>query len=885
MRFPIRGLACEHSRNPVGVGTKTLLFTWFPPISATVSALQLRITGPGVPPNFTVPIDSPTLQRGWEEVIVPSIQSLQSYHAFLVDSRAEQVSETVRVVTGPIDSSLTMGKWIGAGENSRYSFSGHAFTDVIEEEHAVMLAGHMDLAALNIRAENVGTVDLVFALGAIGSARLSVNGFLIDDVIQDPPPVDYRVVAPLRVLHIDVSTLSHILQSGDVSIDAVPVTVLLGNGRALPAYEMPRPSAMVCAGANGITVGVTDESWQWTSATITENGTYRGEVWNLSNKVNSPRPVEVRPTPISVRSLLVPPTRPTTVLVPRSVERGSNGEWIVDFGQNMSGVVELDVPPEEELDVSILHAEHVTQEGALDRRTNRAARQELLIKGKAPYALPVRAQLSYQGFRYASVGGLSGPPAMDSIRAYLVTTDVAQVSSFSCSEKSLDRLHSIILWGQRSNMVGIPTDCPQRDERQGWLGDAHLVVREAMLNFDAYHFFEKYLDDIKDSQRADGSLCDVAPAYWPLYPADPAWGAAYSEILWSLWWHRGDVRLVRKHLPAVTQWVKFMLTSLDDDGILRKLSKYGDWCPPGSIFPKRTPIELTSTWALLHDLDQVVMLSQVIGDGATEKWAKTELERLVDSFNRSFLTPEGGYQVLRMSPRDNLPGQTSNVLPLSLGIVPSQAFDRVVNALLDSIRTHHDRHLDTGIIGTRYLFEVLSKLGHGELALDIALSKTYPSFGHMMQQGATTLWERWEDLQGGGMNSHNHIMLGSIDVWLQEWVAGLRATSSRWKSIELEPIPDRRIDAADLELQTCRGTVAFHWRRDKNQLSGTALVPGGSGAELLLPAEPAQNPQVVIDGVTIKEIAWSQRGLHNKYHAVVLSLAPGEHSFSMTHDS
>jgi alpha-L-rhamnosidase len=201
-----------------------------------------------------------------------------------------------------------------------------------------------------------------------------------------------------------------------------------------------------------------------------------------------------------------------------------------------------------------------------------------------------------------------GEPGIDTLRGRFVHSDVPRTGSFRCSNDLVNRIHRNILWGQLSNLMSIPTDCPQRDERHGWLGDAHLSAEEAILNFDMAAFYTKYLEDIRFAQKEDGSLPDVVPAYMPrLYPADPAWSSAYAILVWLMYLYYGDTRVIERHYLPLKRYIEFLGRNAENH-INRKLGKYGDWCPPGSIVPKKTPVELTSTWYYYHDVGLVAAM-------------------------------------------------------------------------------------------------------------------------------------------------------------------------------------------------------------------------------------------------------------------------------------
>jgi alpha-L-rhamnosidase len=347
-------------------------------------------------------------------------------------------------------------------------------------------------------------------------------------------------------------------------------------------------------------------------------------------------------------------------------------------------------------------------------------------------------------------------------------------------------------------------------------------------------FYAKFLDDIRLAQREDGSLPDVVPPYLPrLYPADPAWSSAYATLVALLWDHTGDRRLVAAHYAGLKKYIAFLERS-SDGGIVRTLGKYGDWCPPGSVVPKKTPVDLTSTWYYYHDVRIMARLAAVLGrDGEAREYERLAAA-IKTAFNDTYLG-DSQYAAIRVSPVDNHPNQTSNLLPLYLDMVPEDRKDKVLASLLKSVEVLQDYHLDTGILGTCYLLDVLTANGHGETAYRVATRTSYPGWGYMIAEGATTLWERWEKLGGHAMNSQNHIMLGSIDAWFYRVLAGLSPARPGWSKVRVRPHVLGDLAFVEACLETVAGPVSSSWTRSGEGLALKVRIPVGSTAEVHVP--------------------------------------------------
>ncbi|HEW91735.1 MAG TPA: alpha-L-rhamnosidase, partial [Thermotogaceae bacterium] len=304
-----------------------------------------------------------------------------------------------------------------------------------------------------------------------------------------------------------------------------------------------------------------------------------------------------------------------------------------------------------------------------------------------------------------------------------------------------------------------------------------------------------------------------------------------------------DKRILEEHYDSMKNYVEFLRKN-SDDHIIRNLGKYGDWCPPGSIFPKRTPVELTSTFYYYSDALTLSKIAEVLGKEEEQKEYEKLASEIKEAFNKEFLKKGADfvgsekcfYLGIKMSPKDTTPtGQTSNALPLYMNMVPEEYKDAIFKTLVELIEVHQDSHLDTGIVGTRYLFDVLSDNGRFDLAYKVATQRTYPGWGYMISEGATTLWERWEKLEGGGMNSHNHIMLGSIDAWFYRYIAGLSILEPGWKKFRVKPYFVDELKYARAELATLTGNIIVSWEKFDEKFELIVSVPVNTKALVFVP--------------------------------------------------
>jgi len=504
------------------------------------------------------------------------------------------------------------------------------------------------------------------------------------------------------------------------------------------------------------------------------------------------------------------------------------------------------------------------------------ATDEYILKGGIEEVY--EPHFTYHGFRYVEVTGFPGTPILESIEGCVVHSAVEPTGGFVCSNPLINKIHQNILWGQVSNLMSVPTDCPQRDERMGWMGDAQLTAEEVILNFDMAGFYTKWTLDMKQAQKEDGSLPDVVPPCLSLYPADPAWGTACVIVPWYLYLYYEDKRILEEHYSVIKKWVDF-LTSQAKNYILF-YDKFGDWCAPSvnkrSGKTTDTPCEVTSTCYYYHDALTLFKIARILGKSEdAEKYSKLA-KRIRNAFNREFLeedrysgkeyselyktveplipptVPEGKEDEIkkRAAAVGVLSSQTTNLLPLFLDMVPEDKRETVLRNLIDDVAVTHSYHLNAGIVGTRYLFDVLTRYDYADLAYELVTQTTYPSWGYMIKEGATTLWERWEYLVNdeANLNSHNHIMFGSVDTFFYKVLAGIRMDPSYpgFKQIIIKARPVGDLKYASASLKTIRGIVSSGWSRNNDSLNLQVSLPCNTKAKVSI-------PKLKLKGVTVRE--------------------------------
>lgn len=661
----------------------------------------------------------------------------------------------------------------------------------------------------------------------LGYYHLYLNGKKIGDSFLDSPQTYY----PTGALY-STFDISNLLCNKNTFL------ISLGNGRHIEAYGFDPSPRVFLYGIVRFEDGTesyirTDSSWLCNGGPIKENSIYEGEHydardeylgwesesfsvegWSHSSVING----------YPLKAQMMPPVKFIQDVLPIGISFKGNTRWIIDFGQNMSGIVQLKIRNGILGDKIKMHfSELLDDEGELLTSTTRDADTEdwYICKGLSEEFFS--PSFTYHGFRYAEIIGYPEVLCASDLVAKVVHTDLQVTGNFQTTKKLFNQIHKMINWSQRANVMSIPTDCPQREERMGWLGDMQLVSEQAIFNFDMAAFYRKYLRDIQLAQRNDGAISDVTPPYWSLYPADPSWGGAVATILWNLYFYYGDTQSLGRFVDILEKYVNFLFSQTTDN-LLHDFGKYGDWCPPACTYPKQTPIDMTSNFFLIRDTGILSRIFGVLRNTEKQQIYSERVRAMVDAFNTKF-NNHGLYKFNQMSPIDVFGGVTSQVLPLALGIVPKEDEESAVKRLADILLRRFDKHFDCGIVGIRYVIPVLEKYGYHKLVFDIMSKTSYPSYGYMIQMGATTLWERWEYLAGLGMNSHNHIMFGSVDSWFYKYLGGIRPEGENWDKVLIAPCFDVGIDGVSVSVDSKRGTFSSSWYRENGNVKLSVSFP------------------------------------------------------------
>jgi alpha-L-rhamnosidase len=694
----------------------------------------------------------------------------------------------------------------------------------------------------------------------LGWSELYINGEKIGDHVLSPPLSEY----PKRVYYETFEV------AGRLKPGANAVGVVLGNGRFYAprrthptktlSFDFPKLLLQLhIEYADGTATNiVSDESWKLTTnGPIVANNEYDGEEYDARKEFpgwSEPgfddsqwQPVQIVSSPDGVPSgIRQEPIRVTQRLKPVSVKELNPGVFIFDMGQNMVGWCQLKVRGPAATRVELRHAETLKPDGSLYTANLRSARATDIYTLKGHGEEVWQPRFTLHGFRFVEMTGYPGRPTLDSLTGCVVNDDLPVTGEFECSNPLLNQIYHNIVWGVRGNYHSIPTDCPQRDERQGWLGDRAEESRGETYFFDNEALYAKWLQDMADAQKTNGSIPDVCPSYWPLYNDDVTWPSTSIVIPEMLRDQFADEQAVARHYDSARMWIEHMMGFVTNGIIAR--DRYGDWCVPPedptlihSKDPKRnTNPALLATPFFYHDLRLMENEARRLGKTDDANCFGKLADEIKVAFNEKFLNRDLG-QYDNGTP-------TSCVLPLAFGLVPDDMRGKIFDHLVRKITDETHGHIGTGLVGGQFLMRVLTANGRLDLAYMIATQKTYPSWGYMVEHGATTIWELWNgDTANPAMNSGNHVMLvGDLAIWLYEDLAGIKADPEQpgFKHIIMQPTPVGDLKFVRATHLSPYGWISSEWHWEGDQFDWQIKIPANTTATVYL---PAQNVEAVTE--------------------------------------
>ena len=627
----------------------------------------------------------------------------------------------------------------------------------------------------------------------------------------------------------------------------------------------------------------TDASWSSGMLPVLKSGIYFGEVYDA--RVGLVAKALSQAIAFDT-SILVPhetaPVRELAPFVPVLTWSDAEGRTIHDFGQNAAGYVAFSVKGKPGAKVTVEHSEIIDRDNNFDNRNYRTAeaRIEYTLKGEGPEHY--RPIFTFQGFRYARVT-IEGEAEITHIEAVPISSMHVPTASFSSGHPLVNRLIENTLWSQRSNFIEVPTDCPQRDERLGWTGDAQVFAPTACYLHDAESFLRKYLRDVMADQREDGAVPHVSPdptrrhpEQYPGYFGSTGWGDAITVIPWTLYLHYGDTAVLRETLPSMIRWVDFVY-SISNGPIVRpprgrheRGATFGDWLQPKGPSEKPLPTigdDAAATIYLFISSTLTAKVATLVGDKATAARMTRRAAEVKAAFAHEFITPSG-----RIAYDD----QTSYALAIVYDLIPPDLLPAARDYFKATI-ARADGRIGTGFIGTPALLPALLKIGEPSLAAAVFLQEEVPGWLYQVKNGATTIWERWDAIQADGtifapdMNSYNHYAYGAVCQWLFESVAGFRPDEAEpgFKHVVYEPLIIPELAPVRAHHDSRAGRIEAAWTLEGDDVTYTVTVPANAKGTLVL------NPTYKDATVDGKPLATP--GGHENARSL---LAPGKHTIT-----
>ncbi len=553
--------------------------------------------------------------------------------------------------------------------------------------------------------------------------------------------------------------------------------------------------------------------------------------------------IEREPYPGVIRAQYLEPIRIVKELPVKEIYEVGDGSYTLNFGQNFAGWARIKIKEPAGTHITLKYAEVVKPDHSVDQENLRNARQtdEYITKNDAEVVYEPR--FTYHGFQYVQIFGLTHKPSFDTAVGCVVRSDVKMIGNFNCDNELLNRIYEVINWTEGSNLHSIPTDCPQRDERLGWLNDMTVRNECALYNFRLPQLYFKWLQDIRDAQGVKtGAITDTAPFIkYGMRPADPV-STSFLLIPWNVYLQYGDKKIIEKNYDAMKRWIAYLVRNSDD--YIMRYSQMGDWAGPiegtdmnstgSGAVSLITPTVLMGTGYLYYDCILMAKMARVCGNSEDEAFYLQEAEKTKDAFQKKWYNSEKKFYAKN--------SQAGNIFPLYLDIVPEGDRKDVLKNIVDDIKSR-GTHLTTGNLCTRYAIEVLFQNGEEDLAYDLLNQRTYPSWGYMIENGATTIWERWEKAETGspvmGMSSRNHPMNGAVGVCFHKYLGGIQPDEDQpgFKNIIIKPIIPTGLNHVDCSLETIHGLVKSSWEKKNGSIVMKVEIPFNCTADIYIPVK------------------------------------------------
>ena len=677
---------------------------------------------------------------------------------------------------------------------------------------------------------------------ALGNYKLNIGGRPVGEDYFTPGWTDYAI----RVYY-NTYDVTAMLAQGENSLGAILAdgwySGHIGWGRIRDHYgKNTRFAAQLrieYADGSMATV-VTDESWKARTGRILEADFLMGETCDARKPMPFARRanaaisdegwsgVDVTDA-IAAKLEAYPgvPVRKFQEIKPLKITEPVKGTYVYDMGTNFAGFARLKIRGKAGQTIVLRYAERLNPDGTIYTTNLRGARAtDTYICRGANNDETWQPQFTFHGFQYVELTGVEEAPSLDAITGIELSSSTPVVGAFDSSDAMANQLYHNICQTQRANFIDLPTDCPQRDERLGWMGDAQIYIRTATNNTDVSAFYTKWLVDVDDAQGPKGDFPDVAPRKVATGGGTAAWGDAGVICPWTIYQVYGDKRQLEQHYPAMVRWVDYCKGTTKD--LLRPAEGYGDWLSINADTPK----DVLATAYFAYSTMLTAKSAEVIGKADDAAKYRTLFEQIREAFNKAYVAEDG---------RIKGNTQTVYVLGLAFDLLPEAKRAAAVNYLVEDIQKK-EWHLSTGFVGTKDLMMTLYRVGRLDVAYRLFQNDSFPSWGFSIRHGATSIWERWDGwtpekgFQDPGMNSFAHYSFGAVCEWMFKAIGGIDFTTPGYETILIHPIPGGRFTWAKTQHESIRGKIATDWKLEKGNLTLKTEIPANTTATVYVPA-------------------------------------------------
>jgi len=632
---------------------------------------------------------------------------------------------------------------------------------------------------------------------------------------------------------------------------------------------------------------ITDSSWKSSTGAVVKSEIYDGEIYDARlEKTGWNNPgfddghwkgvVATQTKKDHLVSAVSEPVRKIEEINPVEIIYTPEGDTVLDMGQNMVGWCRLQIDCPKGTTIKLRHAEVLDQAGNFYTTNLRTAKQEIIYTCKGGGTEVYEPYFTFQGFRYVAISGYPKAVTKDIIKGVVVHSDLERTGTFSCNDELINQLQHNIIWGQKGNFVDVPTDCPQRNERLGWTGDAQVFAPTSCYNMLSAPFWTKWLYDLDADQHEDGAVPHVIPNVLGR-GGSTGWADASVVVPWVVYRSYGDVRILEQQYNSMKRWVEFMRGQAGERNLYRPTDRqFGDWlafATTRSDYPgATTDKDLLSAAYYYHSTNLLRQIAVILGKTKDAEDYQSLLKKIKEAFNKEYVTPNG-----RLASNT----QTAYVVALTFGLLPTELEKTAASRLAEDVRQFG--HITTGFLGTADICHVLSKYGYLDEAYTLLYRKEYPSWLYPVTKGATTIWERWDGIkadgtfQNPGMNSFNHYAYGAVGDWLYKVVAGINtdAVIPGYKHIVVKPCPGQQMNDVKASHESPYGTIVSQWEIQNNTLRLSVEIPANTTAEVFIPSTGNQFSENGKSGMTGEKV--NQEGL--SWHFLKTKIGSGKYIF------